>query len=254
MVEMMAEKLSADVLAYEYVGYSIASGSPSEDGCYASAEAAYTWALRDADQGGGGAASDEIVPFGRSLGSAPACYIAARAPSPVAGLLLQSPLLSGANAVLGRMAFTAGCVDVFRNNVWIEDVRCRVAIAHGTADGVVPCSNGRALYERCADAHKPLWCQGYGHNNMPEERVFVWASAFLSFLRWRARSTQVASHATVATDDTYGEMQLVAAPTDTDGEMQLVLSGAERFVQSSARPLVETPHVGLVGQGWHVFV
>ena len=95
MVSMMANWLDADVLAYEYVGYSIADGSPSEKGCYAAATAAYSWAVQPAADGGGGAAASDVVPFGRSLGSAAACYIAATAPTPVGALILQSPLLSG---------------------------------------------------------------------------------------------------------------------------------------------------------------
>ena len=78
-IEVMAECLDADVLCYEYPGYSLADGSPSEAGCYAAAMAAHAWALLPAAEGGGGASPAEIVPFGRSLGSAPAVYMASEA-------------------------------------------------------------------------------------------------------------------------------------------------------------------------------
>ena len=183
-VEYMAARLNADVLAYEYVGYSISSGQPSEAGLYASAAAAYAWALSDptAEGGGGGAVPHEIVPFGRSLGSAPACYLASTYPD-VAGLLLQSPLLSGANVFLGRLGFAATCLDVFRNEDFITRVTCRVAITHGTDDGVVPCWNGKSLHRKCAQAHTPLWCEGHGHNDMPEDAILDWAKGFLDLIR-----------------------------------------------------------------------
>ena len=59
----MAKILDADVLAYEYPGYSLADGSPSEAGCYAAAMAAHAWALRPADEGGGGASPKGTKPI-----------------------------------------------------------------------------------------------------------------------------------------------------------------------------------------------
>ena len=176
-VNLMAQQLDADVMAYEYIGYSIADGKPSEAGCYASAAAAYAWAVSES---GGGAAPHEIVPFGRSLGSAPACHMASTAPSPVCGLVLQSPLLSGGNALLGRgIASIGACLDILKNYDHIQNVRCRVAICHGTVDRVVPCWNGRMLHQMAAEAHEPLWCEGRGHNDMDTETVLIWARRFL---------------------------------------------------------------------------
>ena len=183
LIALMSERLEADVLAYDYPGYSIADGSPTETGVYEAAAAAYAWALCPASSGGGGAAPDEVVPFGRSLGSAPACFLASIAP--VGGLLLQSPLLSGANAMLGSGVATVGsCLDVFKNGLYIRSSSCRVAICHGTEDEVVPCWNGRKLHALCAErAFEPLWCNGRGHNDMDEEAVLAWARSFLDSLR-----------------------------------------------------------------------
>lgn len=180
LVAFMAHHLDADVLAYDYPGYSIASGSPSEAGLYAAAAAAYAWAVRPASEGGGGAAPSDIVPFGRSLGSAAAVYMASVAPTPCGGLILQSPLMSGASAFLGEAVATLGsCVDPFRNSARISSVRCRVAICHGESDRVVPCWNGRALHDKAPETSEPLWLAGRGHNDMDEEQVLVWAAAFL---------------------------------------------------------------------------
>ena len=77
-----------------------AAAAPSEAGLYRSALAAYEKALQLAR-------AEDIVPFGRSLGSAPAVHMAANAPTPCAALLLQSPLMSGAQAILGPTVATA---------------------------------------------------------------------------------------------------------------------------------------------------
>ena len=83
LAQLMADTLDADVLAYEFEGYSLSSAAaPSEAGLYRSAMAAYEKALQLAR-------AEDIVPFGRSLGSAPAVHMAANAPTPCAALLLQ---------------------------------------------------------------------------------------------------------------------------------------------------------------------
>ena len=47
LIELYSSRLDADVLAYEYPGYSIADGSnPNEAGLYAVAAAAYAWAVK----------------------------------------------------------------------------------------------------------------------------------------------------------------------------------------------------------------
>ena len=43
-VEALARYAGADVLAYEYLGYSLASGDPSEQGCIECIDAAYAYA------------------------------------------------------------------------------------------------------------------------------------------------------------------------------------------------------------------
>ena len=57
-------------------------------------------------------------------------------------------------------AAVGACLDPFKNYVYIRDVRCRVAICHGTRDGVVPCWNGRKLHSLAQLVHEPLWCAG----------------------------------------------------------------------------------------------
>jgi pimeloyl-ACP methyl ester carboxylesterase len=186
LMEHYAAKLGADILAYEYPGYSLSTdahggpGSPSEAGCYRAASAAYAWAV---SAGGGCVEPSQIIPFGRSLGSGAACYTASVAVVPVGGLILQSPLLSGASAIFGSFIATLGmCIDPFKNYAMIARCRCRVAICHGTVDDVVPCWNGQSLHKRCADSHEPLWCEERGHNDMDDDSVLAYGASFLDHL------------------------------------------------------------------------
>jgi hypothetical protein len=85
-------EIQVNLLAYDYEGYGKASGAPSERACYNDIEAAYLHLTETMGQ-----ASENIVLYGRSLGSGPSCYLAQRLRfegKPLGGLILQSPLLS----------------------------------------------------------------------------------------------------------------------------------------------------------------
>lgn len=107
--------------------------------------------------------------YGRSLGSGPTTHIAvkqSRLKQPVAGVILQSPLLS-----IFRVAFNFRFTipgDLFCNIDIIEEVESPVTIIHGTRDEVVPFWHGEGLFEMCRQEwrYKPLWVTDAGHNNI----------------------------------------------------------------------------------------
>lgn len=72
-------RLDANVLMIDYPGFGMSSGKPTEKSLYASADAAYDYAVQDA-----GVAPANIVPLGWSLGAAVAIDLASR--RPVGGL------------------------------------------------------------------------------------------------------------------------------------------------------------------------
>jgi len=77
-------RMGVNVLIPEYPGYGMSEGSPSEQGCYAAADAAFEYLVHriDIDHG-------LIVAAGMSLGSGPAVDLASR--EQVAGLILIVP-------------------------------------------------------------------------------------------------------------------------------------------------------------------
>ncbi len=84
-------RLGANVLIVEYVGYGMADGSPGEQSCYESAEAAYQHLLnrRDID-------AHKIIPAGWSLGAAVAIDLAHRhrTENHIAGIITFSAFTS----------------------------------------------------------------------------------------------------------------------------------------------------------------
>lgn len=183
MLCQMANACGASVFAVEYPGYSISEASaPSEGLCYESVEAALEY-LTGAH--GLGLPTEKIVPFGRSLGSGSAVHLAFHHPK-IRGMVLQSPLESGARAVLNKTVSYFGYLfDPFQNYRKIGQVEAQTCIVHGTMDEVVPCHNGQALYgklEQRGKAATPLWIPGRGHNDLPPDKVYRHVRTFLSAL------------------------------------------------------------------------
>ena len=153
-----------NLLAYDYEGYGKASGSPSEQGCYEDVEAAWTFLTEVLHQ-----KPENIILYGRSLGSGPSCYLAEKLSLQgirIGGLILQSPLMS-----VFRVAFNFRFTlpgDMFPNVDRIANVTCPVFLIHGTRDEVVPFWNGEGLFFATPVKYraKPFWIDGAGHNNL----------------------------------------------------------------------------------------
>lgn len=160
----LARVLRVNIMAYDYSGYGKSNGTPAEDHCYADIEAAYHY-LRTARN----IQPEQIVLYGRSLGSGPSCYLAAKTAKEgqsVAGVILQSPLLS-AYRVAFPFRFTM-LGDKFPNMDYAPHIRCPVFIVHGTQDEVVPFWHGQDLFLAVNQEWraKPFWVEGAGHNNI----------------------------------------------------------------------------------------
>ena len=196
-LDLMSGLLDVSVFAYEYPGYSLSEGEPSEEGVYDAINAAYRHLtdVLDIDHG-------DLVAFGRSIGTGPSVDLCSRMPR-IAGCVLQSPLESGMRVIetAGHcMSFGLYPIDIFRSYQKVEAIRCPVLVMHGEEDTVVPVDNGKALYERLKSrpwhegvAYEPLWFPGAGHNDMPEILCLQHCRRFLAFLRGRSIAQKAAA-------------------------------------------------------------
>eukprot|EP00298_Acanthocystis_sp_HF-20_P028021 c64_g1_i1.p1 GENE.c64_g1_i1~~c64_g1_i1.p1 ORF type:complete len:284 (+),score=104.12 c64_g1_i1:24-854(+) len=189
--DTLVYRTKVNLLAYEYGGYSISyveekssrlsfssfesesAGKPNEQTCYYSIQAAYDFLVNEHN-----VPKENIILFGRSLGSGPTVDLASKEKN-IAGVILQSPLESGIRSQMGSAARPLGFMDIFRNIDKIEKVEAPTMIIHGTADRVVPCSNGKSLYKRLKKPVEPHWLSGFGHNDIPDDIVFKAVVEFL---------------------------------------------------------------------------
>jgi len=160
----LARVLRVNIMGYDYTGYGKSNGVPTETNCYADIEAAFRYLLEVRR-----IQPEQVVLYGRSLGSGPSCYLAAktaREGRSVGGVILQSPLLS-AYRVAFNFRFTM-MGDRFPNINYAPHIRCPVFIIHGTQDEVVPFWHGQDLFLALSQPWraKPFWVEGAGHNNI----------------------------------------------------------------------------------------
>eukprot|EP00931_Biecheleriopsis_adriatica_P037486 TRINITY_DN21496_c0_g1_i1.p1 TRINITY_DN21496_c0_g1~~TRINITY_DN21496_c0_g1_i1.p1 ORF type:complete len:261 (+),score=40.84 TRINITY_DN21496_c0_g1_i1:25-807(+) len=155
--------LKVNVFSYEYTGYGMSTGVPQEAAVYADIEAAFKY-LRDDLR----VPWQQIIPYGRSIGTAPSIHLATT--TAVRGMILQSPMVS-IYRILFRLRFTLPG-DVFANIDKIHNVSCPTFIIHGTRDEIVPVWHGQALYEACVKkgiAYDAFVIEGADHNNLEQQ-------------------------------------------------------------------------------------
>ena len=129
------------VMFLSYRGYGESTGSASEAGIVADAEAAYDWLAAK------GLPANRIVIVGESLGTGVAIQLALR--RPIAALALEAPFTSAADvARLSYWWLPVGVLmkDQFLSLDRIANINVPLLIVHGTADGIVPFAMGEKLY------------------------------------------------------------------------------------------------------------
>ena len=182
------------VLAFDYRGYGVSSGRPTEKGLYRDVDAIvdHVWTTMKP--------SGAVMYWGRSLGVSMAAYAATRrtadlrradllGPPGPSGLILESgfPDARSLFRAPSPMAFLA-LFSTYRFPAarFLDGSHVPVLVMHGDADTVIPYEQGRALYERIGGPKQFFTISGADHNDAaaPDERAY-W-SAIRDFVDQRA--------------------------------------------------------------------
>jgi fermentation-respiration switch protein FrsA (DUF1100 family) len=171
------KKLLADgigLVASEYRGYGGSSGSPSENGLIADAEAAYAFAAARYS-------AQQIVVWGESLGSGVAVALAAD--KPVGRVILEAPFTSAAAVAATRywyMPVRLLMKDQFRSDERIGKVTAPLLILQGMRDQIVPYAMGQHLFDL---ANKPKHIVRFvdgGHEDLDQNGALHAVGRFLA--------------------------------------------------------------------------
>ncbi|XP_054837486.1 alpha/beta hydrolase domain-containing protein 17A [Eublepharis macularius] len=154
----LGTRINCNIFSYDYSGYGVSTGKPSEKNLYADVDAAWQ-ALRTRY----GISPENIILYGQSIGTVPTVDLASR--YECAAVILHSPLTSGMRVAFPDTKKTY-CFDAFPNIDKVSRITSPVLFIHGTEDEVIDFSHGLALYERCPKAVEPLWVEGAGHNDI----------------------------------------------------------------------------------------
>ena len=160
----LSNSLKTSVLCYDYSGYGIANGKPSESNCYADIRAAYTYLVAERR-----IPRKRILLFGRSLGSGPTIDLATSLGRELGGVVLIAALTSCVRVVFNNVPHTLK-FDMFANIDKIDKILVPIFCVHGMIDDVVPFSHGLELSRRARYPLEPLWIRHAGHNNLESAR------------------------------------------------------------------------------------
>ena len=160
-LRLFHEALGVQVFLFDYRGYGLSEGEPSEEGLRQDAEAAWRLlqARPDVDP-------RTIVLFGRSLGATVAAELAARVQP--AALILETPFTS--------------LLDMGRHHYWflpvrwlvrsrydtlgaVRRVRVPVLVLHGDADEIVPFDMGEQVFHAAGEPKAFHRIRGASHND-----------------------------------------------------------------------------------------
>lgn len=171
-------QLGLSVLIFDYRGYGKSEGSPSEEGTYLDAKAAWEYLTNEK-----GYIPENIIIGGRSLGGAIAAWLASE--HNPAALILESTFTSIPEAgALHYPIFPIKLLARIKYNTldYIKDVERPLLVIHSKNDDLIPFQHGQQLYHAYQGDKQFLEIHG-DHNEGFIESEAVYMEGWRSFLR-----------------------------------------------------------------------
>lgn len=161
----LATKTGCNVFGYDYSGYGLSSGKPTEKSLYTNIEVAWKELNRRYQ-----VPAEKVILYGQSIGTVPSVDLGTK--HDFAGIILHSPLTSGL-----RLAFPSTkrtwFFDAFPNIDKVSKIQSPVLVIHGTEDEVIDITHGQTIHSLCPNPVSPLWVQGAGHNDIELYREYL---------------------------------------------------------------------------------
>jgi hypothetical protein len=162
--QFVAEDFTAlgyNFLIIDYRGYGKSTGKLSERGFYTDAEAAYQYLISN------GFGPENILIYGRSIGSGVAVDLASR--QPCKGLILESPFSSLSKLATEKFPLFFPSLFLkyrFDNVDKVNLVKSPVIFLHGSDDTLIPASHSHRLFEKFSGKKKLIIVDRGAHNDL----------------------------------------------------------------------------------------
>lgn len=141
-VPMLADLLGTDVYAYDYSGYGMSTGKPSEKNIYADIRAVYSHVRQTQP-------NKKIVLLGYSLGTAVASDLAASAPDGLTGVVLVAPFTSGLRLFREQPTLEKSSrIDRFTTIDKVKHIKVPLLVCHGCRDEAIPYEHGTEIEKK----------------------------------------------------------------------------------------------------------
>lgn len=152
-------KLGLSVFIFDYRGYGRSQGSPSEEGLYRDAEAAYKYLIEKRNL-----RQESIVVYGKSIGANVAVELCSKVRP--AALISESAFTSALD--MGKKLFPFLPIKWFISIKYdalskIKDITVPKLIIHSKDDRIIPFKQGRKLFEEAPEP-KEFYPMRGGHN------------------------------------------------------------------------------------------
>ncbi len=165
-IELLHHNVEASILIFDYRGYGLSEGVPSEPGLHLDGHAAIHFLTNHIYTEGN---AENIILLGRSLGSAVAIKLASL--YDVRSLVIEAPfpsitaLAKHNYPYLPEALFNRVLKARFDSQLAMQSLRVPLMVIHGDQDSIVPIKMGKALYES-ADVPKYFYSvDGADHND-----------------------------------------------------------------------------------------
>ncbi|HIN79503.1 MAG TPA: alpha/beta hydrolase [Planctomycetes bacterium] len=158
------QDLGWSVFLFDYRGYGRSHGKPTEEGMIADARAAIAMARR--------LSGNDVVAYGRSLGTVPAVVLACEGET--VGLILDSPFLD-AQAMAREILPIPGLGKLLRigldNSSRIGSITCPLLVLHGEEDEMVPLEQALEVHRLAPEPKRLVVIPGGRHNDSRQSGV-----------------------------------------------------------------------------------
>lgn len=170
-------RLGLDILIFDYRGYGLSSGRPSEKGLYKDAEASYDYLVYERK-----ISPERIILYGESLGGAVAVELATKRH---AKAIITECLFSSTKDV-AKIFYpffpTFIISSKFDSSNKIRSVKIPKLIIHSTGDEIIPFNQSVKLFKLSSEPKRHLALKG-SHNTCYQDSRDLYTSGISEFLR-----------------------------------------------------------------------